>query len=169
MSHTERREEREAAGEDDDEEEDTPVVIPSSAVTTYPKGTPVPTPSIKAQVIEDRVDLSNDMTLRQMIGVGVRRVVLARGELDKLEGPKYAARRAELRRKAGEAARARDRQAAVAPRNEAEESGATEEEATGGRRTRVGRPRGGMRVAARIGEGLRREIGRGRRPRVGDG
>ena len=50
--HTERRE-REAAGEDDDEEDDTPVVIPSSAVTTYPKGTPVPTPSIKAQVIED--------------------------------------------------------------------------------------------------------------------
>jgi len=36
-----------------------------------------------------------------MIAVGVRRVVLARGELDKLEGPKYAARRAELRRKAG--------------------------------------------------------------------
>ena len=101
------------------------MVNPSSAVTTYPKGTPVPTPSIKAQVIEDRVDLSNDMTLRQMIGVGVRRVVLARGELDKLEGPKYAARRAELRREAGEAARARDRQAAVAPQNEAEESGAT--------------------------------------------
>ena len=142
VSHTERREEREAAGEDDDGEEDTPVVIPSSAVTTYP-GTPVPTPSIKAQVIEDRVDLSNDMTLRQMIGV--------------------------LRRKAGEAARARDRQAAVAPRNEAEESGATEEEATGGRTTKVGRPRGGMRVAARIGDRLRREIGRGRRPRVGDG
>ena len=44
VSHTERREEREAAGEDDDEEDDTPVVIPSSAVTTYPKGTPVPTP-----------------------------------------------------------------------------------------------------------------------------
>ena len=38
-------------------------------------------------------DLSNDMTWRQMIAVGVRRVVLARGELDKLEGPKYAARR----------------------------------------------------------------------------
>ena len=57
-----------------------------------------------------RVDLSNDMTWRQMIAVGVRRVVLARGELDKLEGPKYAARRAELRRRAGEAARARDRQ-----------------------------------------------------------
>ena len=30
------------------------------------------------------------MTWRQMIGLGVRRVVLARGELDKLEGPKYA-------------------------------------------------------------------------------
>ena len=44
------------------------------------------------------------MTWRQMIGVGVRRVVLARGELDKLEGPKYAARRAELRRKEREAA-----------------------------------------------------------------
>ena len=42
---------------------------------------------------------------------------------------------------------------------------------TGGRTTRVGRPRGGMKVAARIGEGLRREIERGRRPRVrvGDG
>ena len=169
VSHAERREEREAAGEDDDEEDDTPVVIPSSAVTTYPKGTPVPTPSIKVQVIEERVDLSNNMTGRQMIGVGVRRVVLARGELDKLEGPKYAARRAELRREAGETARARGRQAAAVPQNEAEESGATEEETTGGRITRVGRPRGGMKVAARIGEGLRREIGRGRRPRVGDG
>ena len=62
VSHAERREEREAAGEDDDEEDDTPVVIPSSAVTTYPKGTPVPTPSIKVQVIEERVDLSNNMT-----------------------------------------------------------------------------------------------------------
>ena len=169
VSHAERREEREAAGEDDDEEDDTPVVIPSSAVTTYPRGTPVPTPSVKVQVIEERVDLSNNLTWRQMIGVGVRRVVLARGELDKLEGPQYAARRAELRREAGEAARARDRQAAVALQNEAEESGATEEEATGGRTTRVGRPRGGMRVAARIGDRLRREIGRGRRPRVGDG
>ena len=156
-------------GQDDDEEDDTPVVIPSSAVTTYPRGTPVPTPSVKVQVIEERVDLSNNLTWRQMIGVGVRRVVLARGELDKLEGPQYAARRAELRREAGEAARARDRQAAVALQNEAEESGATEEEATGGRTTRVGRPRGGMRVAARIGDRLRREIGRGRRPRVGDG
>ena len=57
-----------------------------------------------------------------MIAVGVR-VVLARGELDKLEGPKYAASRAELRRKAGEEARARDRQAAAASQNEAEESG----------------------------------------------
>ena len=106
---------------------------------------------------------ANDRSGRQ------RRVVLARGELDKLEGPKYAARRAELRREAGEAARARDRQAAAAPQNEAEESGATEEEATGGRTMRVGRRRGGMKIAARIGEGLRREIGRGRRPRVGDG
>ena len=62
---------------------------------------------LEVQVSEERVDLSNDMTWRQMIAVGVRRVVLARGELDKLEGPKYAARRAELRRKAGAAARAR--------------------------------------------------------------
>ena len=47
-------------------------------------------------------------------------MVLARGELDdKLEGPKYTARRAELRREAGEAARARDRQAAAASQNEA--------------------------------------------------
>ena len=114
------------------EEDETPVVIPSLAVTTYPKGTPVPTPSVKVQVIEERVDLSNNMTWRQMIGVGVRRVVLARGELDKLKGPQYAARRAELRREAGEAAaRARDRQAAAASQNEAEESGATEDEATG--------------------------------------
>ena len=120
-------------------------------------------------MFEERVDLSNDMTWRQMIAVGVRRVVLARGELDKLEGPKYAARRAELRRKAREAARARERQAAAPSQDEAEESDATEEEATRERTTRVGRPRGGMKVAARIGEGLRREIGRGRRPRVGDG
>ena len=145
------------------------MVIPPSAVTIYPKGTPVPTPTVEVQVLETRVDLSNDMTWRQMIGVGVRNVVLARGELDKLEGPKYAARRAELRRKAGEAARARDRQAAAASQNEAEESDATEEEATRERTTRVGRPRGGMKVAARIGERLRREIGRGGRPRVGDG
>ena len=40
---------------------------------------------------EMRVDLSNDMTWRQMVAVGVRRVVLVRGELDKLELPKYAA------------------------------------------------------------------------------
>ena len=55
-------------------------------------------------------------------------------KLDRLEGPKYAARRAELRRKAGEAARARDRQAAAASQDEADESDArTEEE-----RVRVG-------------------------------
>jgi len=76
---------------------------------------------------------------------------------------------AELRRKAQEAARARDRQEAAAPQNEAEESDATEEEETRERTTRRGRPRGGMKVAARICERLRREIGRGGRPRVGDG
>ena len=48
----------------------------------------MPTPSIQVQVFEERVDLSNNMTGRQMMGVGVRRVVLARGELDKLEGQK---------------------------------------------------------------------------------
>ena len=120
-------------------------------------------------MFEERVDLSNNMTGWQMIAVGVRRLVLARGELDRLEGPGYAARRAELRRKAQEAARARDRQEAAAPQNEAEESDATEEEETRERTTRRGRPRGGMKVAARICERLRREIGRGGRPRVGDG
>ena len=47
-------------------------------------------------MFEERVDLSNDMIGRQMIAVGVRRVILARGELDKLEGPGYAARRARV-------------------------------------------------------------------------
>ena len=92
--------------------------------------------------------------------------------LDKLEGPKYAERRAELRRKAREAARAgraRDRQTTAASQNEAEESDESGEETAGERTTRVGRTRGGMKVAARIGEKLRREIGSGRRPRVGDG
>ena len=170
MNVNERRAEREEAGEDDSEEDETPVVIPPSAVTIYPKGTPVPTPTVEVQVLETRVDLSNDMTWRQMIGVGVRNVVLARGELDKLEGPNYAARRAELRRGAREAARAR--QTAAASQNEAEESDESEDETAGERtRTRVGRTRGGMKekVAARIGEKLRREIGSGRRPRVGDG
>ena len=105
-------------------------------------------------MFEERVDLSNDMTGRQIIAVGVRRVVLARGELDRLEGPGYAARRAELRRKAQEAARTRDRQAA-ASQDEAEESDATEEEATRESTTRRGRPRGGTKVAARIGERVR--------------
>ena len=77
----------------------------------------------------------------------------------------YDARRAELRREA----RARDRQAAAASQNEAEESDESEDETAGGRTTRVGRTRGGMKVAARIWEKLRREIGSGRRPRVGDG
>ena len=119
-------------------------------------------------MFEERVDLSNDMTGWQMIAVGIRRLVLARGELDRLEGPGYAARRTELRQKAKEAARTRDRQAA-APQDEAEENEATEEEVTRERTTRVGRPRGGMKVAARSGERLRKEIGRGGRPRVGDG
>ena len=79
-----------------------------------------------------------------------------------------------MRRKAREAARARERQVAAPSQDEAEESDATEEEATRERTTRVGRPRGGMKVegcSERIGEGLRREIERGRRPRVrvGDG
>ena len=108
-------------------------------------------------VFEERVDLSNDMTGWQMIAVGIRRLVLARGELDRLEGPGYAARRTELRRKAKEAARTRDRQAA-APQGEAEENDATEEEVTRERTTRVGRPRGGMNVAARSGERLRKKI-----------
>ena len=102
VSHTERTErraERKEAGEDDSEE-DEPVEIPSSAVTMHPKGTPAPASSVEVQVLETRVGLSNDMTWRQMIGVGVRNVVLARGELDRLEGPGYAARRTELRRKA---------------------------------------------------------------------
>ena len=170
MSHTERTErraERRETGEDDPEE-DEPVEIPLSAVTTHPKGTPAPASSVKAQVFEERVDLSNDMTGWQMIAVGVRRLVLARGELDRLEGPGYAARRAELRRKAKEAARTRDRQAA-ASQDETEENDATEEEMTRESTTRRGRPRGGTKVAARIGERLRREIGRGGRPRVGDG
>ena len=64
--------------------------IPLSAVTMHPKGTPAPASAVEAQVSEERVDLSNDMTWRQMVAVGVRRVVLARGELDKLKGPKYA-------------------------------------------------------------------------------
>ena len=66
----------------------------------------------------------------QMIAVGVRRLVLARGELDRLEGPGYAARREELRRRAQEAARTRDRQASTASQNASEESDATDEEAT---------------------------------------
>jgi len=100
------------------------VVIPSSAVTIHPKGTPAPASAVEVQVSEtSESDLSNDMTWRQMIGarigVGVGRVVLAQGELDKLEGPKYAARRAELRRKAGEETRARERQAAAPSQDEA--------------------------------------------------
>ena len=56
-----------------------------------------------------------------------------------------------------EAERTRERQAAAASQNEAEESDATEEEATRESTTRRGRPRGGTKVAARIGERLRRD------------
>ena len=123
---TERRAERKEAGEEDSEEGETPVVIPSSAVTIHPKGTPAPTSSVEVQVSvrresgpEQRYDLAaNDRSGRQ--NTEESSLPLARGELDKLEGPKYAARRAELRRKAGEAARARDRQAAAASQDEAE-------------------------------------------------
>ena len=51
--------------------------------------------------------------------------------------------------------RARDRQAAAPSQNEAEESDESEDDGAGERTTRVGRPRGGMEVAARIGERLR--------------
>ena len=55
--------------------------IQLSDVTMHPKGTPAPASSVEARVFEERVDLSNNMTCRQMIGVGVRNMVLARGEL----------------------------------------------------------------------------------------
>ena len=54
---------------------------------------------------------------------------------------------------------------AAASQNEAEESDESEDEATGERTSRVRRPRGGMKVAARIGERLQREIGIGDRKR----
>ena len=87
VSHAERAERRAEREEGvDDSEEDEPVAIPPSAVTNtmHPKGTPAPASAVEIQVSEERVDLSNDMTWRQMIAVGVRRVVLARGEHDKL-------------------------------------------------------------------------------------
>ena len=130
----------------------------------------MPTPTVEVQVLETRVDLSNDMTWKQMIGVGVRNVVLREGSSINSRGQimPRGERTAELRRAAREAARAR--QTAAASQNEAEESDESEDETAGERtRTRVRRTRGGMKVAARIGEKLRREIGSGRRPRVGDG
>ena len=71
VSHTERTERRAERKEDgeDDSEEDEPVEIQLSDVTMHPKGTPAPASSVKAQVFEERVDLSNDMTWRQMIAV----------------------------------------------------------------------------------------------------
>ena len=103
--------------------------------------------------------------------MGVRRVVLARGELDKLEGPKICREQGRVAPKGGRSCESKGSAGGggVAGRGRRHESDATEEEATGGRTTRVGRTRGGMKVAARIGERLRREIGRGGRPRVGDG
>ena len=61
--------------------------IQLSDVTMHPKGTPAPASSVEARVFEERVDLSNNMTWRQMIGVGVRNVVLAQGELDRKMWP----------------------------------------------------------------------------------
>ena len=103
VSHAERNErraEREEAGEDEPEEDETPVVISSSAVTMHPKGTPAPTSSVEVQVSEERVDLSNDMTWRQMIWQWASEESSLREEssINSSEGPKYAARRAELRR-----------------------------------------------------------------------
>jgi len=106
---------------------------------------------MEAQVFEERVDLSNDMTWRQMIAVtqwASEEVVLVRevrGELDKLRGA--GQNQAKICREEGGAApkgersreNKRDRQAAAAAQNEAEESDATEEEATRERTTRVGR------------------------------
>ena len=71
----------------------------------------------------------------------------------KLEDP-IAARKAELCRKVR---RARARQAPATSQNEAEQSYEAEDDGAGEseRTTRAGRPRGGMKVAARIGEGLR--------------
>ena len=83
VSHDERNErraEREEAGEDDSEEDETPVVIPPSAVTIYPKGTPVPTPTVEVQVFEEksgpeqRHDLeANDRSGSQKCGPCARR------------------------------------------------------------------------------------------------
>ena len=67
---------RKPGKKEDSEEDETPVVIPSSAVTMHPKGTPAPTSSVEVQVSDTRVDLSNDMTWRQMIGVGVRKKII---------------------------------------------------------------------------------------------
>ena len=55
----------------------------------------------------------------------------------------------------GDAARARARHGGVVADDEAEESDESEDDGAGERTTRVGRPRGGMKVAARIGERLR--------------
>ena len=144
-------------------------------VTMHPKGTPAPASSVEAQVFEERVDLSNHMTGRQMIAVSGRQKtrpcrlregssIDSRGQ-DTQRGGRSCAERQKKPRGQGNGRG----QAAAAAQNEAEESDATEEEATRESTTRRGRPRGGTKVAARIGERLRSEIGRGGRPRVGDG
>ena len=95
------------------------------------------------------------MTWRQMIAVGVRRVVLARGELDKLEGPGYAARRARAatkgersnddQREQGSGRRRRRRRTRQrrATRQRKKRQGRERRE------SRVGRPRDGMEGCCR--------------------
>ena len=110
------------------------------------------------------------MTWRQMIRVGVRRVVLARGELvnSRHEGPKYAARRAEARAAPSSESKGAAGGGAVAGRGRGErrDRGRSDKRENDESGTTAG---GGMKVAARIGERLRREIERGSCPNVGDG
>ena len=152
--------------------------IPLSAVTMHPKLTPAPASSVEAQVFEERVDLSNDMTwrsewesemwsLREESSNSLTRGAKLRWSL---RGRRAEFRVPPRRERTAEREQGIGRQAAPASQNEAEESDESEDETAGERtRRRVRRTRGGMKVAARIGEKLRREIGSGRRPRVGDG
>ena len=83
VSHHRRRW-RTEAGEDDSEEDETPVVIPPSAVKIYRytrrepqcQHRPLRYKCSKREWTSEQPD----MAWRQMIGVGVRRVVLAREE-----------------------------------------------------------------------------------------
>ena len=87
------------------------------------------------------------MTGRQMIGVGVRRVVLARGELDKLERPKYAARRAVLRRVSGRSGESKGQKGgggvAERGRGERRDRGRSDRSENDEGRTTAGRHKGG--------------------------